>query len=102
MIKYAIIVIDMLNDFIYGDLKCEEAKKIIPKLKNLLNKARELKIPIIYANDAHIPGIDHEFKLWGLTPLKIHGMVDTVVLTGYIRIFVLNTRLLMPLIEDMI
>jgi len=63
MIKYAIIVIDMLNDFIYGDLKCEEARKIIPKLKKLLNKARKLKIPIIYANDAHIPGIDHEFKL---------------------------------------
>jgi len=43
MIKYAIIVIDMLNDFIYGDLKCEEARKIIPKLKNYLIKLENLR-----------------------------------------------------------
>ncbi len=70
MPKYAIIVIDMLNDFVYGSLKCDRAKLIIPNLKKLLDKARELKIPIIYANDAHVPEVDHEFKLWGSHAVK--------------------------------
>jgi nicotinamidase-related amidase len=33
----AVLVIDMLNDFVTGKLKCERAKRIIPNLKKLRN-----------------------------------------------------------------
>ena len=31
-----VILVDMLNDFVTGDLKCERANCIIPKLKKLV------------------------------------------------------------------
>ena len=70
MPKYAIIVIDMLKDFIYGSLKCERASLIIPNIKKLITKARERGVPVIYANDAHVHDVDHEFKLWGPHAIK--------------------------------
>ncbi len=70
MARYAILVIDMLNDFVYGALKCERAKRIIPCIKRLIEWAHEKGIPVIYANDAHVPDVDHEFKLWGPHAIK--------------------------------
>jgi nicotinamidase-related amidase len=55
----------MLEDFVRGSLKCERAEKIIPKIKMLLEKARTLKIPVIYLNDSHLPQVDFEVKFWG-------------------------------------
>jgi len=61
----AIIVVDMLNDFVTGSLACKRAERIIPPLQKLLALAREKGVPVIYSNDAHLPEIDHELKLWG-------------------------------------
>ena len=69
-LNYAVLVVDMLNDFIYGNLKCTEAKKIIPKIKSLLDMSQEKGIPIFYCNDAHLPSDNYEFKLWGSHALK--------------------------------
>jgi len=63
-VKTAIVVIDMLNDFVTGSLKCKRAPRIIPNIQRLLNFARKKGIPIIYTNDTHLPGIDEEFELW--------------------------------------
>lgn len=63
--KAAIIVIDMLKDFVTGALKCERARRIIPNIRRLLERGRGKGIPVIYASDAHVPEVDHEFKLWG-------------------------------------
>ncbi len=68
--KTAILVIDMLKDFVSGVLGSEKAGKIVPNIKTLLDKAREKKIPVIYVNDAHLPQIDEEFKLWGPHAVK--------------------------------
>ncbi len=65
MHKYGLLVIDMLKDFVYGSLKCERAQRIIPNIKELILTARNSDIPVIYANDSHIAGVDHEFRLWG-------------------------------------
>ncbi|MBO3803599.1 MAG: cysteine hydrolase [Candidatus Brockarchaeota archaeon] len=62
--KTAIVVIDMINDFVTGKLKCNGASKIITNIGRLLESARSAGIPIIYANDAHLPGIDGELKIW--------------------------------------
>jgi len=70
--RYAILVNDMLNDFIQGKLKCDRAAVIIPKIKLLLEKARQKDIPIFYCNDEHLPNDTYELRLWGP-----HAMKDT-------------------------
>lgn len=68
--KTAVIVIDMINDFITGVFKSERATKIVPNIKRLLEFARKQKIPIIYATDAHLPDVDMEFDVWGPHAVK--------------------------------
>lgn len=67
----AVLVIDMLNDFVTGKLRCERAERIIPNLKKLLAEARKQGIPVIYSNDAHLKE-DFELRVWGE-----HGMKGT-------------------------
>jgi nicotinamidase-related amidase len=61
---FAVLVVDMINDFVTGKLRLERAEKIIPTIRRLLDFARSKGIPIIYINDSH-PTDDREFKLWG-------------------------------------
>ncbi|HKZ62447.1 MAG TPA: isochorismatase family protein, partial [Nitrososphaera sp.] len=68
--RYAILVVDMLNDFVHGKLKCERAKRIIPNIKLLLDSARENKTPIFFCNDEHLPIDTYEMKLWGPHAMK--------------------------------
>lgn len=70
MSSRAILVIDMLNDFVTEDLKCERAKNIIPNLKRLLESARKRNIPIIYLNDAHYPNDFEVVQKWGKHAVK--------------------------------
>jgi nicotinamidase-related amidase len=60
----------MLNDFVYGKLKCKGAKKIVPNIANLVNVAHKKNIPIFYCIDQHIPSDIHELKLWGYHAMK--------------------------------
>ncbi|MEM2908387.1 MAG: isochorismatase family cysteine hydrolase [Candidatus Hadarchaeales archaeon] len=60
----AIIVVDMINDFVTGELGISRAKDIIPNIKKLLDFARAKGVPIIYACDSHSRD-DAEVKLWG-------------------------------------
>ena len=61
----AILVVDMLNDFVTGALGCDRGRAIVPATAQLLDAAREAGVPVIFCNDAHIKGIDRELKLWG-------------------------------------
>ena len=63
--KPAILVVDMLNDFVYGALTCERGKAIVPATARLLDAAREAGVPVIFSNDAHLKGIDRELTIWG-------------------------------------
>jgi len=65
----AVAVIDMLNDFVTGMLKCERAEKIIPNPEKLIRAARRKGVPVIYSNDAHLPK-DFELKKWGEHAMK--------------------------------
>ncbi len=67
---YAVLVVDMLNDFIYGKLKCVRAKKIIPKIQSLLETTKDIEVPVFFCNDAHQKNDSYEFKLWGQHALK--------------------------------
>lgn len=63
--KPAILVVDMLNDFVTGALTCERARAIVPATAALLDAARAAGVPVIFCNDAHRPGIDRELEIWG-------------------------------------
>jgi nicotinamidase-related amidase len=65
MAQQAVIVIDMLNDFVTGSLKCDRAERIIKPLRKLVTSARAKGVPVIYSNDCHHRGIDRELNLWG-------------------------------------
>ena len=45
--KYAVLVVDMLNDFVTGALKCDRGLAIVPKTKQLLAGCREKNVPVI-------------------------------------------------------
>ncbi|MBS7647947.1 MAG: isochorismatase family cysteine hydrolase [Candidatus Bathyarchaeia archaeon] len=68
--RMAVIIIDMLNDFVTGDLKCERAKYIIPNLKRLVEAARKNGVPVIYCNDAHYPNDFEVVNRWGKHAIK--------------------------------
>ncbi len=63
--KTAVLVVDMLNDFVTGALKCDRGLAIVPKTAELVQGARKAGVPVIFCNDAHIKGVDHELQLWG-------------------------------------
>ncbi|MGH2710580.1 MAG: cysteine hydrolase family protein [Actinomycetota bacterium] len=63
--KNALVVIDMLNDFVTGKIANPRAERIIPTIGQLLAKAREDEDwLVVYANDAHLPK-DFELEVWG-------------------------------------
>ena len=39
--KKAVILVDMLNDFVTGALTCDRAKAIVPHLEKLVREARK-------------------------------------------------------------
>jgi len=62
--KPAIIVMDMINDFVSGVLGSDRAAKIVPNIQKLLDFARNKGVPVVYVTDAHLPKGDHEFDIW--------------------------------------
>ncbi len=44
----AILVVDMLNDFVTGALKCDRGLAIVPKTAQLLDGAREHGVPLFF------------------------------------------------------
>jgi len=61
----AVIVLDMLNDFVTGEIGTDRAERIIPTLRDeLLPSAHAHDVRVIYSNDAHRPE-DFELEVWG-------------------------------------
>jgi len=62
----AILMVDMLNDFLKpgGKMVLDTGKVIIEPSSRLIERARNNRIPIVYVNDSHRPGLrqDREFK----------------------------------------
>jgi len=62
--KTALIIIDMINDFVTGKLGFKEAQEIIPNIQRLLAATRTNGVPVIYVCDSHSPD-DVEVGVWG-------------------------------------
>lgn len=63
----AVVVIDELvtkgDDTIYNPDPEEE--RVVSNSVKVVDAARKAGLPIIFCDDAHIPGVDRELKLWG-------------------------------------
>ena len=60
----ALVIVDMLKDFVDGALANPRAQAIVEPLGRLLAHAREEGWVVVFSNDAHQPG-DPELKVWG-------------------------------------
>jgi nicotinamidase-related amidase len=61
----AVIVVDMQNDFVKpgGTLTNEVADSMVPRLTQLLDRARAQNVRIAYTQDSHLEG-DPEWTIW--------------------------------------
>jgi len=62
--RYALLVVDMLNDFVYGKIKAERAGPMVPIVGSLIGSAHDAGIPVLYPNDSHTKK-DFELYRWG-------------------------------------
>ena len=61
--RYAVLVVDMLEDFVYGVLKCDRIVPKIPNVVAVLDASRSAGVPVVYCNDSHKPS-DFELNRW--------------------------------------
>jgi len=64
-VKPALLIIDMLNDFVYGKLKVPGALDIVGNIRSLIGAFKAKQLPTIYVCDSHVKGVDRELEIWG-------------------------------------
>lgn len=74
MSKTALLIIDMLNDFVLSNapLEVPDTRKIIPNIQCEIAKARQEGNAVIYVCDAHDPN-DKEFSKFNWSPHAVIG-----------------------------
>ncbi len=60
----AIIVVDMINDFVTGRLGSHRAMSIVRNIRRVLDFAKEKELKVIYVQDCHKRS-DFELAIWG-------------------------------------
>ena len=74
MAREALLICDMLNDFVGegAPLEVPETRRIIPSIKREIEKVRKAGDQIIYIVEAHDPK-DKEFSKFGWPPHGVKG-----------------------------
>lgn len=80
MPKEALLIIDMLNDFVLqgAPLEVPETRKVIPAIKREIEAARREGKSVIYICDAHEPD-DREFSKFGWPAHAVKGTAGAQV-----------------------
>lgn len=65
----AVVVVDMIKDFVTGKFGFQGAQQMVPRLQSVLQRARERGVPVIFTCDSH-KGRDPELSLWGEHAMK--------------------------------
>ncbi len=73
----AIIVVDMINDFVTGRLGGEYAEAIVPDVRELLEKTKEKHMMRIFVQDSHEED-DPEIPHWGQHAMKDEEGSETI------------------------
>ena len=88
MSKDALVIIDMLNDFVLpgAPLEVPKTREAIPAIKKEIAKAKAIGSPVIYLCDSHDPK-DREFEKFEWPPHAVKGtrgaeVVDELRPTG--------------------
>jgi len=68
-LKPALLIVDMLNDFIRGVLRTPEAVATVGPAARVLGLCRARGVPVFFINDSHRAS-DYEMKLWGAHAMK--------------------------------
>jgi nicotinamidase-related amidase len=63
MPKQALLVVDMVNDFVTGVFGSDRAQAMVPRLARLLTRARAAGVPVVYCSDSHLAGVDVELTV---------------------------------------
>ncbi len=63
--RTALLVIDMIREFVTGRLGGAHAEAVVPCISRLVKAAKRGGSPVVYVTDAHLEGVDHEFDVWG-------------------------------------
>ncbi len=63
--RTALLVVDMIREFVTGRLGGAHAKAVVPCIRRLVEAARRGGSPVFYVTDAHLEGVDQEFDVWG-------------------------------------
>jgi nicotinamidase-related amidase len=77
MMTAAVLVTDMLEEFVHGRLGNERCRSIVPAVQRLVTAARGAGLPIAYICDAHLPS-DPELRIWG--PHAMKGSAEAQVI----------------------
>src|SRR5271169_515083 len=74
MPKEALLIMDMLNDFVLpgSPLEVPETRRVIPAIKREIQRARQEGNPVIYVCDAHAVD-DKEFSKFGWPAHAVKG-----------------------------
>jgi nicotinamidase/pyrazinamidase len=81
MKKEALLVIDMLNDFVLpgAPLEVPDTRKIIPVLREEIEKSHRSGRPVIFVCDAHLPD-DKEFTKFGWPAHAVKGTKGAAII----------------------
>ena len=85
MVKKALLVIDMTNDFLLKSynpsLALEKGLELIPRIRALQDAFLSARLPVIYATDRHLK-TDYELKKWG--PHSMKGTEGSKIVDGLV------------------
>ncbi len=77
MARPALIVVDMLNEFVNGRLSTPEARGTVGPARRTLEEFRRRGLRVFYVKDSHREE-DFELALWG--PHAMHGTKDSEII----------------------
>lgn len=69
MAKNALVIVDVLNDFVEGLVGSPHASTVLEPCQKLIDAAHKGNVPVIYTNDSHVEE-DVELAVWGLHAMK--------------------------------
>jgi nicotinamidase-related amidase len=79
MTDSALIIVDALNEFVYGKIRSGGAEGIVPTIQRLCIGARRAGIPVIYCCDEHL-AVDRELTIWG--PHAMRGSEEARIIAA--------------------
>lgn len=86
MVKKALLVIDMTNDFLLKSynpsLALERGMLLVPRIRKLQEAFVRAGLPVIYATDRHLEG-DYELMKWG--PHSMKGTRGSEIVEGLVK-----------------